>query len=61
MNLGHTARRDMIPHETQGVAQRESEVAEAALVASSRGVANDHGQNVKAQMIVRRPPNRAAD
>jgi hypothetical protein len=51
----------MIPHETQGVAHRESEIAEAALVASSRGVANHYGQNVEAEVIVRRPPNRAAD
>ncbi len=61
VNLSHAARRDMIPHEFRGVAHRESEVAEAALVASSCGVANHHGQNVQTEMIVRRPPNRTAD
>src|SRR5216684_9153481 len=35
VNLSHAARLDMIAHETRGVAHRESEVAEAALVASS--------------------------
>jgi hypothetical protein len=44
-----------------GMAHGKAKVGQAALVATPGGVPDDYGQNVQAEMVVVRPPHRAAD
>src|SRR5205823_3541044 len=61
VDLRHAAGRDVAVEEVARVADGEAEVRQAALVAAPRGVADDDGQDVEAEVVVVGPPHRATE
>ena len=61
MNLRDAARFDVAFEQFVPTEDDELQVRQSALVAAFAGVANDHGQDVGAEVIVRASPERTAD
>src|SRR6266496_2748913 len=61
VNLGDAARRHVLLNELQGAADGEAEIGQAALIAPASSITDHQRQNVKAEVIVRRPPDSTAN
>ncbi len=61
VDFGDAARLNVLRQEALPVADGEAEVAQAALVAAPRGVADDDRQHVNAQVVVIGPPDGALE
>ena len=61
VNFGGAVRRQVAFEQPHGIGDSKANVAQAALIAAARGIANDDRQNIDAEMIVIRSPDGAAD
>src|SRR5262245_36471602 len=61
VNLGNSVRLNILAQESLGITDGEAQILQAALVAAARGIADDYGQDVDAEVIVVRSPDGAVN